>query len=247
MKTKLQQVQAQFAAYIRDPEHHQPPSGAAPQRMAVYRELFFNNVQSFLSGNFPVLFTLYDDEQAAALMQDFYLRHSCRTPYFSEIAEEFLDYLANERQQSGDFAFLWELAHYEWVEMALAIADAPYRQGDAAFIADVLNRPLALSPLAAVLAYRYPVERICREFLPEQEQPSFLVVYRDAEDEVKFMQTTELTWRLLTIIEQSGSLAGREAISQLIGEQAAISQAQAEQFALPILQELAGKGIVVPG
>jgi len=40
----FQQHQAAFAAYIRNPENSPLPVGVKPERMAMYRELFFNNI-----------------------------------------------------------------------------------------------------------------------------------------------------------------------------------------------------------
>ncbi|WP_173586115.1 DNA-binding domain-containing protein, partial [Methylogaea oryzae] len=119
----LIQTQQRFSAYIRDPESNPAPDDVAPRRMAMYRELFYNNVESFLSGNFPVLRSLYGDGAWHALAQDFFARHRCRTPYFYAIPEEFLAFLRDERdRQHDDPPFLQELAHYEWAEMAVAIA-----------------------------------------------------------------------------------------------------------------------------
>ena len=114
--------QHEFAAYIRDPENNPVPADVKEQRMDMYRELFFNNIEGFLSGNFPVLRKILNDRQWFALAQDFFAKHPCKTPYFSQIPEEFLDYLQNERDSSEDLPFMLELAHYEWVEMALSIA-----------------------------------------------------------------------------------------------------------------------------
>ena len=44
-------------------------------------------------------------------------------PQFFRIAEEFLKYLDDERGEvADDPVFLRELAHYEWVELALSIS-----------------------------------------------------------------------------------------------------------------------------
>ena len=114
--------QDEFAAYIRDPENNPVPADVKEQRMVMYRELFFNNIEGFLSGNFPVLRKILNDRQWFALAQDFFAKHPCKSPHFSQIPEEFLDYLQNERDSSEDLPFMLELAHYEWVEMALSIA-----------------------------------------------------------------------------------------------------------------------------
>ena len=44
MANQFQQTQYQFAAYIRDPEHQAIPDQIESRRMAIYRDLFFNNI-----------------------------------------------------------------------------------------------------------------------------------------------------------------------------------------------------------
>ena len=239
--------QTEFAAYIRDPASNTMPADVNPQRMAMYRELFFNNIDSTLSSNFPVLRRILTDQQWLALAQDFYANHRCHTPHFSEIAEEFLTYLQN-RNNPEDYPFLLELAHYEWVEMALAIARFQPDQGDAAFAAAVPQRHIALSPLAWPLAYQYPVQRISPAFLPVEalEQPIYLVVYRDGNDEVHFMQSTPLTFRLLEILEENAGIEGAACIQALILEAQHLDPEMLLLEGVKILQNMAEKGIVIP-
>jgi len=113
-------VQQSFIDYIRDPR--QPlPSGTDARRMQVYRELFFNNINGFVSNAFPVLCSLYEDEQWEALVQQFFVTHDCQTPIFIEIAQEFLVFLQQEyRVSERDPVFMLELAHYEWLELVVA-------------------------------------------------------------------------------------------------------------------------------
>ncbi|MCQ8104065.1 putative DNA-binding domain-containing protein [Methylomonas sp. SURF-2] len=241
--------QAEFAAYIRDPGHFPAPADVDPRRMAMYRELFFNNIDGFLGSNFPLLRGILGEAQWHDLARDFFARHSCGTPHFSEIAEEFLDYLQNERRAEADLPFLLELAHYEWVEMALSIAPAEPVYGDAAFAEQVLQQSVSLSPVAWPLAYQYPVHRIGPDFLPQSapEQPSYLVVYRDADDQVRFMQTTPPTYRLLQLIEQQGSVVGESVLQLLAAELAPqIELDSVLSFGGQTLRELAMKGVLIP-
>lgn len=247
MAADFRTTQAGFAAYIRNPLDSVAPADVDARRMAMYRELFFNNINSFLSSNFPVLRTLLDDEQWSELAEDFFARHRCKTPHFSEIAEEFLEYLQNERDQPGDYPFLLELAHYEWVEMALTIAKASPVHGDEAFVDGILERRVALSPLAWPLVYRYPVERIGPDFVPTvpPEQPTYLIVYRDAGDEVHFMQTTPFSYRLLQLAE-AAAMTGAALLAALAAEMQAADDHGVRHFGQQALRELAAKGIVIP-
>lgn len=239
--------QTEFAGFIRNPQAA-PPLDVDGERMATYRELFFNNIISFLTSNFPVLHSLYDEQPWRQLAQDFYSQHRCQTPYFCEIAEEFIAYLQDQRQHTDDYPFLLELAHYEWVEMALAIAQEQPKFGGEDFASRVLEQPLALSPLAWPLVYQYPVQRICSEYLPIEapEQATYLIVYRDGEDEVHFMQTTAFTFSLLQLIEQNPGTSGAWVLQQLAAAMPQLTPQQVLEFGGLTLQELAGKGILIP-
>ena len=137
--------QTEFAAYIRDPDNNPPPADVKEQRIKMYRELFFNNIESFLSGNFPVLKNILGASQWLILAEDFFAKHACQTPHFSEIPEEFLDYLQNERDSSTDYSFMLELAHYEWVEMALSVSRNEVNTQISEFD-NLLSQTLTLSP-----------------------------------------------------------------------------------------------------
>lgn len=247
MKIDFSAKQREFAAYIRDPYHNPAPTDVKEQRVAMYRELFFNNINTFLSSNFPILHKILDGQAWLELAQDFFARHRCKSPYFSEIPEEFLDYLQNERDNPDDLPFMLELAHYEWVEMALSIAKedpAANRQ-----IADnLLEQRIRLSPLAWLLAYQYPVHKIAPTFLPMQPpaQPTFLIVYRDPQDEVSFLEITPMTYRLLEILQDDEGLLTATCLEQVVAEMQHPNPDAVIAGGLSILKGLAEKTIVSP-
>ncbi|MDD5276352.1 MAG: putative DNA-binding domain-containing protein [Methylovulum sp.] len=245
MKIDFNAKQREFAAYIRDPYHNPAPTDANVQRMAMYRELFFNNINSFLSSNFPVLHAILDDQQWFELVQDFFARHPCKSPYFSEIPEEFLDFLQNERDNAADLPFMLELAHYEWVEMALSIAREEL-VANQEIGTDLLERRIRLSPLAWPLAYQYPVHKIAPAFLPTvaPAQPTFLIVYRDPQDDVNFLEITPMTYRLLEILQEQEGLLTATYLEQVAVEMQHPSPDTVIAGGLKILQELAEKMII---
>ncbi len=238
--------QQEFAAYIRDPENNPVPNDVQQQRMAMYRELFFNNIDSFLSANFPVLRTLLNDSDWFALGQDFFARHVSLSPHFSKIPEEFLDYLQNERDCSADFPFLFELAHYEWVEMSLSISKENI-SANAQNTDDLLSLSLQLSPLAWPLAYQYPVQQISPDFLPDTapEQPTFLLVYRDLADDVHFIAITPFTYRLLELIQDNAGILTKDCLQQLAEESRHPNPEIIITGGLHILKELADKTVII--
>ena len=238
--------QLEFTRYIRNPNANPAPADLKPERMAIYRELMFNNIESFLASNFPVIRKIMADKQWLELVQDFFSTHHNKTPYFSEIAEEFLDFLENERDNPTDFPFLLELAHYEWVELALAIAkeeiSVTQQQTD-----DLLDRAIRLSPLAWPLAYQYPVQLISPEFSPLEppEQPTTLLAYRDEADAVKFVDINPVTYRLLEIIQEHDGIVTSACLYQVAEESRHPNPDTVISGGLQILKEFVEKTIIL--
>lgn len=245
---RLKNTQQAFSAYIRDPQHAPLPEGVQKARMDMYHELFFNNIDSFLAGGFPVLKRILSEAQWQALAQDFFASHTCTTPYFSEIAEEFLTYLQSQPPLLNDFPpFLLELAHYEWVEMALSISQEETPKVNAAFLGNPCVFALALSPLAWPLAYRFPVQRLAPQFQPQSppDNATYLVVFRDENFEVRFLEITPLTFTLLQLLQEQPGMTGEQYLRQIA--EASPSEAHAAIYTggSEIIKNLAKLGIVV--
>ncbi|NQV86507.1 MAG: putative DNA-binding domain-containing protein [Woeseiaceae bacterium] len=108
----FQDKQYAFAAHIRDPDNTIAPAGIEDRRMAIYRDLFFNNLKNLLGTFFPVLRKISSDGQWRNLIREFMKIHRAKTPYFLQLPEEFLDFLQNEYESlDSDYPFLTELAH----------------------------------------------------------------------------------------------------------------------------------------
>jgi len=220
-KPEFMQRQYEFAAHIRDPEHNKVPAHLEDRRMKIYRDLFYNNVEGFLSNGFPVLRELMDDNNWHALARDFFAHHQSHSPLFLEISREFLNYLEQERgERPDDFPFLHELAHYEWVELAVSIADIGEHTVAIDPQGDVLDGTPLLSPVAWPLSYRYPVHRISPDFIPDTpgEQITYLLVYRDDRDEVGFMELNQVSARLFALLQEDSARSGREALLMIADE-----------------------------
>lgn len=220
----FQQLQYRFAAHLRDPAKHRAPAAIEARRLKIYAELFYNNVQGFLASAFPVLRRITPDAQWHAMVRDFYARHESHEPLFHKIAREFLAYFEQRRRRRAvaraDWPFLQELAHYEWVELALSVADTELTPDLADPNGDLLDGVPVLSPLAWSLSYRYPVHRIGPEFLPQEPpaQPTHLIVYRNRQDDVKFMEANAVTARLLELLQGRGRVSGRAQLRRLARE-----------------------------
>ncbi|GLS24733.1 DUF2063 domain-containing protein [Marinibactrum halimedae] len=245
----FQQTQVALAEHLRDPDNNPGIDGVEDRRLKIYRDLIFNNIEGFIASGFPVLRSLIEDDHWHTLVRGFVVSHQCHTPYFLEISQEFLAYLQQEYQpEPWTPDFIRELAHYEWVELALDVSTETFpteidRNGD------LLNGQPVVSPLVWSLSYQYPVHHIGPDFQPESppELPTFLLVYRTREDEVRFMETNAVTSRLLQLLQgesegllegKAQRLTGREALLVIASELQAPDPEQIVSMGLEILQQL---------
>lgn len=197
----FQETQLAFAKHLRAPTLYPAPAALDDRRMGIYRELIYNNIESFIANVFPVLRSLLNDGHWHLMVRDFIHRHHCQTPYFLEISEEFLQYLMQGRGLcKGDPAFLLELAHYEWIELALDVSEASIPPASA-YPIDLLASKPRVSSLAICLSYQYPVHKISSHYQPSVPEPVQLVVYRNREDKVCFMVVNTMTLRLLYLLQ----------------------------------------------
>lgn len=210
----FQRQQYAFAAHIRDPERQPAPEGIEDRRMAVYRELFFNNLNKLLGKTFPVLRTVLGEEEWRALVRDFMVRHRARTPYFLEISGEFVQFLTDTPPAiAGEVPFLAELAHYEWAELALSVSTAGDDLSAIDPGGDLLDGVPVKSALAWPLSYRFPVHRISQSFQPAEPgaEPTCLVIYRKPDDALAFVEVNAVTAALLERTgDNASALTGRE-------------------------------------
>lgn len=218
---EFQQVQYRLAAHLRNPACEAAPEGIEDRRLRIYRDLFYNNVEDFLATAYPVLRKLSCDTVWHARVRDFYARHQSASPQFYKLAEEFLRFIENERgAHPDDPPFLAELAQYEWVELALGISEAELTPELADPNGDLLEQAPLVSPLAWTLAYQFPVHRIAPEFQPTEPgpAPTYLIVYRTRQDEVKFMEVNAVTARLMQLMEERPADPGRALLSDIAAE-----------------------------
>ena len=188
--------------------------------MQIYLDLFYNNIERFLANGFPVAKQVLGSTLWHAVVRDFVHRHPSESPYFLEISQEFLTFLDHAKRDDLPDFFL-ELCHYEWVELALAVAEEEIPSAGVDRYGDLLSGRVIVSPLIWTLSYRFPVHQIGSGFKPftAPAEPTQLVVYRRRDDRVKFLEANTITIRLLEFLAEASS--GGDAIELLQAELAA--------------------------
>lgn len=244
-------VQQEFAGHIKDPATTARPKDVDDRHMKIYRDLFFNNVMGFLSGAFPVLAEIIGEQRWTEIGRDFFSRHNNKTPYFLEISREFLNYLEHEYVASeADPAYLYELAHYEWLELYVDVEpEALSIEVDSK--ADILSSIAVLSPVVEGFLYQYPVHQIsCENSAPEPMQ-SALIVFRKRDDSVGFVESNPFTLQLLALLKQEGckqqELTTEQLLLALLQQSGLEGNQAAYQGGIEILNYWQELGIIVGG
>lgn len=238
-------LQLAFAAHLRDPQQQPPPPGVDDRRLRVYRELIYNNVEGFLAGAFPVAKRVLESRgRWHPLVRAFLARHGSESPYFLEISQEFLTFL-DRHEDPALPGFLLELCHYEWVELALGVAEDEVPEAGIDPHGDLERAVPVRSPLVWKLGYRYPVHRIGVDFQPDAPaaQPTQLLVYRRRDDGVGFMEVHGLTLALLDAVD--GERRGREILEALAESATGIAPERVYENGLATLERFRKADIVV--
>ncbi|UCH47860.1 MAG: putative DNA-binding domain-containing protein [Betaproteobacteria bacterium] len=243
---EFQDYQLAFTRHIRDPKQHPRPAGVAARRMKVYNELLFNNVFNLISSCFPVARNILGKRKWQQLVREFFATHRCRSPYFRQLPEEFLQYMQERDSDGREPDFLIYLLHYEWVELAVDVSTKEVDL-DAIDPAGELGtgRPV-LAPSHMLLSYPYAVHRIGKRYqpTPEQQEQTYLLVFRDSNDKVRFVVLNPVSARLLALIEP-GSLTGDEALAQVVEELQHPDPAVALAGGRAMLEELLRQGAIL--
>ncbi|MEM1231972.1 MAG: putative DNA-binding domain-containing protein [Pseudomonadota bacterium] len=209
-------TQLAFAAHIRNPEVHERPADVEPRRMQIYLDLFYNNIERFLAETFPVAKRVLGERLWHVLARRFVHEHPSESPYFLDISQEFLAFLADRQpEQAPDY--LLELCHYEWVELSLKVDERELPEAGVDPAGDLAAFPVVLNPLLWSLQYRYPVPHIRPGAVPTAAPPAptLVLVYRDRSDRVRFRELSTAAFALVQQLAQEPPVAGAVLLTQL--------------------------------
>jgi hypothetical protein len=186
------QYQQRFAQAIREGE---AADGLPQDRLNVYIRLIRNNIHSFIDRCYTETQQYLDSGEWGRLKEGFIRDARAQTPYFQEIAGEFLQY-CQSLPLSDDLLALMDFEHTQLLaEVAQTDSQAsPADSDDLAY---------TLSPAAFVRRYQYDVTDEL------QEAETAVLVWRDKEDDVMYQTLDNFDALLLeTLADTPTSLNG---------------------------------------
>lgn len=243
---RLVRLQERFAGHIRDPDGVEAPEGPEDRRLAVYRRLVFGNLSNLFAKNFPVLFKVIDAERWRALIREFLVRHRSSTPMFTEIGGEFVRFL-EEEQPAGLPPFALELAHWEFLETCVRLAEADPGTVDCESQGDLLLDSPVLNPTLRLAQYEWPVHEISPTNQPDRPtgEPVILAAWRKPDDRPGFMRLNTVTARLLALIEAEPTRNGRSQLETIATEMQAADVDGVVQAGRAMLERLRERTVIL--
>lgn len=240
----LQQYQLAFTQHLRDPKQHKRPKGVASDGIAVYEEIVFNNIFASVSACFPVAQKVSGKRRWLHLVRSFFRDHAADSPLFRHIPAAFVDYLKQHEASLDIPAYLSSLCHYEWIELAVATNN---QQSDWLAIdidGDLLDSRPVFNPALELLDYASDVHKISARYKPTEPVSTQLLVYRDAEDRVNFVELNVVTFSLIALLLDQ-KLTGRQALQQISQQLDHAEPENVVQFGLQILEDFKRQGIIL--
>ncbi|MDG4812342.1 putative DNA-binding domain-containing protein [Hydrogenovibrio sp. 3SP14C1] len=256
---KFQRLQYLFSNHIRNPEdspysiENQPGLAEIAQevdskRLKAYESLFFNNLYDFFSNLFPILKAIVGDTRWQEIIREYLIKHRAKSPLFHELGQEFILFLQNEfESKPGDPDYMLELAHYEWVELALSIEE---QEGflNPLDVEPDLDSAYEVSPVAAPLAYEWPVHKIMVDQVVDTKPDCIttLLAFRDEEDQVQFIELSPVLYELVQAMTENSEQATVRALLHRLCKDLGLEKDKIEGFAVSILEDLIDMHLVRP-
>jgi hypothetical protein len=241
---EFQRFQYAFTSHIRNPKANPLPRGVKAQRMRIYRTLVYNNIENFLLSCFPVLKKILGARRWERLVRRFLDTHRSRSPFFREIPGEFIQFLQKEGSVPAGYPeFVLELAHYEWIELVLSVSNETPDWGIVDTAGSLLEDRPALNPVLANLYYHWPVHRLAPR-VPAARADTYLLVFRDPEDQVCFIEINAFTARLINLLDTTEH-TGRSALEIIATESRHPAPRAVLQGGLEIMRDLQARGALL--
>ena len=193
------QYQHRFAQAIREGE---AADGLPQDRLNVYIRLIRNNIHSFIDRCYTETLQYLDSGEWGRLKEDFIRDARAQTPYFQEIAGDFLQY-CQILPLSDDLLALMDFEH---TQLLAEVAQTDNQASPA----DSDDLAYTLSPAAFVRCYHYDVTDEL------QAAETAVLVWRDSEDDVMYQTLDDFDALLLETL--AGTPASLNGLQTMLAE-----------------------------
>ena len=239
----FQSHQLAFTQWIRHPNDTTRPNGISAQRMNTYRDLIFNNIESFIEHTYPITQALLPKELWRDLIHAFVQYGQCDSPYYYDISLHFKEFLEHDifttessedssplnhlKHIHSDYPWLRELLQYEWMELYVEMAEVEWLND---------STDLQLKTTCWILAYQFPVHTWSVNTTVDniQGQPSCLLVFRD-QNFFTHVYPIHPLWALIIDILQTQQTIQFDAMQQQVQQATQLPAIETQEVLIHLL------------
>jgi hypothetical protein len=241
MLNDFRQFQFALARHLRDPLSVPVPAGVNAADAAALTQEMVKHLRDLLDAAFPVTHALLGDEIWEYAVRLFIKDAPHHTPWASTVQRAFVDHVCHSPDMQNMPAWLQDLAHFEWLQSA--VATAPVKWPSVNADGDVMQNPVVLNPTHVEAAYEWPAHNISTDNKPDDMQTTHVSILRDANDDVQVMESSVFRGQLLDLLRDGQT--GEEAFKVLASW---LSHPEPEAFVCEgaqVMAQLRREGVVL--
>lgn len=245
MTTDFLALQAQFTAFIRNPEQAPLPQGCDPERMQLYHQLFFNNFDGILENTFERTRAHIADEQWQVLVHLFFSSVPQHSPYLVDVPARFLEFLQEQSAVALPEPVL-ELAAFEATLHECRMAeDITLPEETESLPDDVFDAAWQPHPQGVLFESVYPVNQADFSLDAVPAEPTLLWIQRDDAGVVQIYNLSPASARWLVLLDAHSGATPSVSLAQL-AQEINVAPENLTEFARTQLTDWIADGVLIP-
>lgn len=241
LSNDFRQYQFALARHLRDPLGVPAPEGVNARDVLACSHEMAHNLNELLMPAFATTRSVLGEELWQHTLRLFLHDAPSHAPWATAVQEAYVKFLGHNSLVQFLPAWLEDLAHYEWLQSAVAAADVAWPAHDPQ--GNLLQGVVVLNPTHVEVTYDWPVQRINLAHKPFEMQSTYLAVLRDVQDKVRVVESSQFRRHLVGLLRQDQT--GAQALEALAKW---LEHPEVETFiqeGVSVLKQLQREGVVL--
>lgn len=196
----FRQYQFALARHLRDPLGVPAPQGVRAREVLACTQEMAHNLNELLMPAFANTRAVLGEDLWQHTLRLFLHDAPTHAPWATSAQEAYVKFLGHNSLVQHLPPWLEDLAHFEWLQSAVAAARVMWPAHDPQ--GDLLEACVVLNPTHVEVMYDWPVQRISLAHKPLEMQPTYVSVLRDLRDKVCVVESSKFRRHLLDLLRQ---------------------------------------------
>ena len=237
----FRQYQFALARHLRDPLGVPAPEGVSVAEALACTQEMAANLNELLMPAFAITRAVLGEDLWQHTLRLFLHDAPTHSPWATAVQEAYVKFLGHNTLVQHLPPWLEDLAHYEWLQCAVAAADVTWPAHDPH--GDLRTGVVVLNPSHVEVMYDWPVQRINLTHKPFEMQPTYLSIVRDMRDKVRVVESSRFRRHLVDMLRQGQT--GAQAFTALAQWLEHPDVDTFIQEGMPVLKQLQREGVVL--